>query len=34
MKVIVFSNFNKFLFIIAEKPFLKSVLFYLEDMLV
>ena len=34
MKVIVFSNFNKFIFIIAEKYFLKSGLFYQEHMLV
>ena len=34
MKVIVFPNFNKFIFIIAEKSFLKSGLFYQEHMLV
>ena len=34
MKVIVFSNFNKFIFIIGEKYFLKSGLFYQEHMLV
>ena len=34
MKVIVFSNFNKFIFIIVENSFLKSGLFYLEHMLV
>ena len=34
MKFIVFSNFSKFIFIITEKYFLKSGLFYLEHMLV
>ena len=34
MKVIVFSNFNKFIFIISKKYFLKSGLFYQEHMLV
>ena len=34
MKVIVFSNFNKFIFIIAKKSCLKSGIFYLEHILV